>query len=96
MKITAFFTQDGVPKTGLTPTCTIYRNSDGVVIVDSASMTEVGGGFYVYNFTTGTNSTDYSVKCDGGASLSSYERYTYEGFYFDPTPEDSSDGGTIG
>jgi hypothetical protein len=39
-------------------------------------MTEVGDGFYKYNFAGFNSSKDYSILCDS-VTLSGVERYTY-------------------
>ncbi len=74
MFITAFFSKDGVPKIQLIPDIFIYKLSDNSLIVDSV-MSEVAVGFYKYNFTNYDNSESYVILCDGGNSLSNYERY---------------------
>jgi len=52
-------------------------------------MTEVGDGFYKYDFTGYDAQTDYSIRCDGGISQSDAERYTYAGNenYYDDIAE---------
>ena len=75
VKLFSFFTDKGVPKTGLSPTISIWED-DGSVIVSAAAMTEVDGGFYVYDFTTYDDSKDYVIRADGGAVLQDSERYT--------------------
>ncbi len=43
-------------------------------------MTEVGDGFYSYDFTTYDEELDYSIRCDGSSSITNdAERYTYAG-----------------
>ena len=79
MIISAYFTDSGAPKTGLSPTVTVYDLSDNTKAVDAASMTEVGGGFYKYDFTGFDSSEDYSIICDGGSGLSNSERYVVAG-----------------
>lgn len=76
MIVTAFFTENTIPKTGLSPTILIWKTSDNSVVVNSASMTEVAGGFYKYDFTTYVDLETYAIRCDGGAGLSAEERYT--------------------
>jgi hypothetical protein len=75
MNLISFFTENGVPKTGLSPTITITK-LDGTVVVSSASMTEVGSGFYYYDFSAYDNAEDYVYLADGGATLNNSERYT--------------------
>ena len=76
MFITAFFASYGTPATGLAPTITIRRVSDGVSVITAASMTELGGGFYRYNFTGFDPAQEYAIVCDGGATLDATDRYT--------------------
>ena len=75
MNITAYFSQIGVPKTGLSPTINIRDISDGSLTVSAAAMTEVGDGFYWYNFSGYNATKDYSIRCDGGAILFDSDRY---------------------
>jgi len=74
MLIMTFFTDNGVPKTGLTPSLSII-DSDGNVAVNAQSMTEISLGFYKYNFSTYDEDKDYGIVSDGGSSLSDNERY---------------------
>jgi len=76
MLIIAFFTDKGVPKTGLTPTIDIWK-ADGTQVVTAASMTEIGGGFYKYDFTGYNGAEQYCIRADGGATLVGNERYVY-------------------
>jgi len=75
MNITAYFAQLGTPKTGLSPTINIRDISDGSLTVSAAAMTEVGDGFYMYAFTAYDPTKDYSIRCDGGATLIDADRY---------------------
>ena len=79
MKILAFFTDDGVPAEGLSPTIRIRDMSNNSLVVTDAVMTEVGDGHYQYNFTTYNIDKNYAIRCDGGATLANAERYTYAG-----------------
>jgi len=40
-------------------------------------MTEIASGFYKYNYTSFSNSLDYVVQCNGGATLDNSERYLF-------------------
>lgn len=83
--ITSFYTLDGIPAIGLTPTIRILevQNLTHVVVVPLSgpepSMEEVGDGFYkfVFDTTNGFNPTKtYVVRCDGGSAIpNSGERY---------------------
>jgi len=77
MYITAFFTNNGVPATGLIPTIKIRKLSDNSLVVTDAVMVEVGDGIYKYNFTGYNASIDYAVRCDGGDDLQDRDRYSY-------------------
>ena len=75
----AFFTNNGVPATGLSPTIRIRDVSDNSLLVTDAAMTEIGDGWYKYDFTTYDKDIDYAIRCDGGVILPDAERYTYAG-----------------
>jgi hypothetical protein len=75
--VTTVFTVDGAPETGLSPLVTIRRVDTGAVVINQAAMTEVGGGWYKYDFATYDADLDYAINCDGGASLQDEERYTF-------------------
>jgi hypothetical protein len=89
MNILAFFTNSGVPATGLSPTIRIRELAGDTLVVTDAAMTEVGDGHYKYNFTGYDATIDYSIRCDGGVTLPAAERYTYAGNenYFDDMGE---------
>ena len=76
MLVIAFFTDKGAPKTGLTPTIDIWK-SDGTQIVNGDTMTEIGGGFYKYDFQSYIEGETYCIRADGGASLSNTDRYMF-------------------
>lgn len=73
--VISYFSNLGVPATGLSPTVTIYDVSNGDVLINAAAMTEVAGGFYKYDFTTFSTSGDYHIVSDGGVGLAPPERY---------------------
>lgn len=77
--IIAFFTDNGTPKTGLSPQISIYEvTTSGSLIISSESMFEVGEGGYAYNFLTYNELSDYYIVVDGGAILSNpYDRYGF-------------------
>ena len=78
MLISSFFTNNGNPQTGLTPTIRIWEvvqlGSD-TLIVNNAPMIETGDGFYKYHFVTYDASKDYVFRTDGGNTLPATERY---------------------
>jgi len=92
--VCAFFVDARVPKTGLSPTVTIYDQA-GNLVVDAAAMTEVGGGFYKYAFSAYDASKQYVAICDGGASQKATERYT-SGSSVAYTPSVQSSGAGVG
>lgn len=76
MIIFAFFTNNGVPATGLSPIIDI-RTEDGTLVVSGDSMVEVGGGAYQYDHLTFIGSDNYAYVADGGSSLPNSERYVF-------------------
>jgi len=86
MFVTSYFTEYGVPKTGLSPKIDIWRVSDNAQVVTQGDMVEIGGGFYKYDFATYSPQLEYMIRCDGGETLSTAERFTFagnEGFHDD-------------
>ncbi len=77
--IVANFTDSGVPKTGLSPLIDIFKVSDNTLLIDDAAMTEIGGGWYKYNFTTYDPDIDIVFICDGTATLGNSDRYVFGG-----------------
>jgi len=49
MLLTAFFSDKGVPKTGLSPTIDVWKD-DATHVVNAQAMTEIAGGWYKYDF----------------------------------------------
>lgn len=76
MKLIMFFTDEGVPKTGLSPVIDVWE-SDGTHVVNAQGATEIAGGFYFYDFTTYDEGKDYAIRGDGGAGLSANDRYVF-------------------
>jgi hypothetical protein len=87
MIILTYFTENNIPKTGLSPTIRIRNASTGILIITDELMSEVGDGFYKYEFVGYDSSIDYAIRCDGGMSLSNDERYSYAGNDVDQTEE---------
>ena len=75
--ITAFFTNNSIPITTLTPSVYITNVNTGLILVNGDIMTSVGFGQYSYNFTNPEIGGFYTIVCDGGASQSNAERYSY-------------------
>lgn len=63
---TAFFTEDGVPKTGLTPTVSIWRLSDNVQVLTNQLMSEVASGFYSYEWVAYDFNENYVIQFNAG------------------------------
>lgn len=74
-----FVSEDGAPKTGLTPTWDSLRALDGTDKSGSApSISEIGGGWYKFEAVYGTAPFDVAELVgviDAGSSLSDFERY---------------------
>jgi hypothetical protein len=79
MYILSFFSDEGSPKTGLSPTIKIRDVLDGSLLINGLSMAEVGDGFYKYDYTAYDSEKDYAIVCDGGISLNDADRYVYAG-----------------
>jgi hypothetical protein len=78
MYISAFFTDEAIPKTGLSPTVTILRISDDTVVVNAQTMTEMNlAGYYYYDFSAYDSAEKYVITADGGATLDDLERYKH-------------------
>ena len=76
MNIIAFFSEDGTPKTGLSPVLDVWK-LDSTQVVTSQPMTEVAGGFYSYDFTGYDEDEDYCIRADGTNVLTDSDRYVY-------------------
>jgi hypothetical protein len=63
MIITVYFYRSSTPATGLTPIIRI-RDVETGDVVDSGSMSEVGGGFYKKEFFGYDITKDYLILCD--------------------------------
>ena len=78
-QIVAFFTNAGVPVTGLSPIIRIRELDGDTLVVTDEAMTEVGDGIYRYNFTAYDTDVNYAIRCDGTSVLPSAERYAWAG-----------------
>ena len=79
--IIAFFTDNGIPKTGLNPTIKIREVTTGTLVIAGESgdiMSELGDGWYKYQFS-GDETINYAIVCDGGSTMPTSERYVYAG-----------------
>lgn len=70
--------------TGLTPTIDIFELNVAnplinTLIVNDGVLTEIGAGWYRYDFVTYSSTQNYVYTIDGGVSLSSEQRYRVGG-----------------
>jgi hypothetical protein len=72
MYLTAFFTRNGIPALGKSPSISGWTLDGSLAF--SSSMTEVAGGFYAYNFSTYDHTDDYVFLAED-TSLGVGERY---------------------
>lgn len=77
MLFITYFTELGVPKTGLIPKIDVWDAADNSHDVNNQNMTEIDGGFYSYEFAGYDATKDYVVRCDGTSALPVDERYSY-------------------
>jgi len=76
MWVLAYFTEEGQPVTGLSPTVLIKDVDTGADVIAGASMDDIGDGFYRYDFSAYNPTRNYAVTCDS-ITLSGVDRYTY-------------------
>jgi len=76
LQVLAFFTNSGVPATGLSPTVRIRDISNNNLLVTDAAASEIGDGWYKYDFTAYDSREEYAIRFDGGATLENTDRYT--------------------
>lgn len=71
-----YFTNNGLPQTGLSPTWYFFlKVSDGTAYTPQPTITEIGGGFYKFSITP---TEDVVGVMDGGTTLTSAsDRYTF-------------------
>lgn len=79
MLIVSFFTDQGAPKPGLTPTITIVDIDLDVVVINAAAMTALTAmtHCYTYDFVTYDEDKNYAITIDGGATLNDIDRYQF-------------------
>jgi hypothetical protein len=79
-----FFSNIGVPATGLTPTIGVYKKvSDGGDVTPVPTVSEIGGGFYKFSASPAETLV---VRINGGGSLSDADKYKV----MQITPNDAS------
>ena len=94
MILTAFFTDKGTPKTGLSPTIDVWKD-DGTHSVNAQTMTEIAGGFYKYNFAGYDEALNYCIRADGGGALALNDRYVFNTNEIGQVTEDLTDIDTL-
>jgi hypothetical protein len=68
-----FFSNAGVPATGLSPTIGVYKKvSDATDVTPAPTVSEIGGGFYKFTATPGEALV---VRMNGGGSLAEADKY---------------------
>ena len=82
--ITVFFSTSGVPTPGLTPIINIYQLNPttptiNTLVVSNGATTEIGNGWYRYDFSTYDLTQNYVYTFDGGVSLTDCERFKIGG-----------------
>jgi len=82
MTITAYFTNSGIPVTGLSPSIVITLADTGATVITDV-MIETGNGWYKYDYAETLN-IGYNFVCNGGPSLTFFERIK-TGSFFTPT-----------
>ena len=76
----ALFTNNGAPRTGLSPLPKKKKKkiSDNSEVVSSKNMTEVGYGWYKYDFTSlYAAGEEYAAVADASSAIADPERYAY-------------------
>ena len=76
MNIATWYQELGIPKTGLSATIDIWE-LDGTQVVTADAMTEIAGGFYVYDFTSFDSAKEYVVRTNAGEDLDGADRYNF-------------------
>lgn len=71
----AFWTNLGVPATGLSALIQIRRVDTGAIVVASTVMTEVGDGWYKFVQAAFDDSLQYVARLDGSVSVSAQEQF---------------------
>ena len=96
MKIKVYFEKAGAYATGLSPTLNIRDISDGSLSVEAGEMTEVGDGFYYYDFTAYDYTVTYSILCDGTSQLATDDdRYVPGNFTYGEVTSSVAGGASI-
>jgi len=76
MKFPVLFLENGVPKEGLEPTVVIRDRTAGNTPVNGEAASEVGGGWYEYDYGAGDPTHHYVATFDS-VTLTGPERYAF-------------------
>lgn len=78
MIISSFFTSNGLPTTGLTPTIRVWEITDATntLIINNDPVSEVGDGFYKYSFLSYDETKNYTTIVDAGVGMTIHGRYS--------------------
>lgn len=79
MFILSFFTDNGIPAPGLSPVVKIRDVVDGSLLVSESAMTELGDGFYRFDFVAYDVTGSYAIRSDGGSTLTDSDRFQSSG-----------------
>lgn len=71
----AFWTNNGIPATGLSASIQIRRVDTGAIVQASTAMTEIGDGWYKFVQASFDDSLQYVARMDGSSSVTPQERY---------------------
>lgn len=82
--ITVHFTTNGTPQIGLTPTIDVYELHPtnpllDTLLINDGVTTEIGNGWYRYDFLNYDFTKNYVYSFDGGIGLPACERYKIGG-----------------
>jgi hypothetical protein len=82
--LTVHYTNNGVMATGLSPTVIIYELDPinpniNTIVVNNGALTEIGQGWYRYDFLTYDYRKSYVFTFDGGIFLTACDRYKIGG-----------------
>lgn len=79
VQIVVSYTENGLPLASLSPVIKIREVGTGLVVIASDPMTNIGDGFYRYDFTTFDTDKSYVYVADGGVALADELRFSYGG-----------------
>ena len=79
MIIISFFTEEGTPKVGLSPTLNVADIEADTLAISGASMSGLASmsHAYYYDFASYDENKKYAITVDGGAALNDSDRYQF-------------------